>query len=67
MVIALERNLSAGNNTANIRVLKNRFNGKTGPAGTICFDNETGRMKEDLTAMFESNSPSTTPDEYTDF
>lgn len=66
LVVALERDLSAGKNSANIRVLKNRFNGKTGPAGTIVFDNATGRMKEDLTAAFNDNS-STPPDDYTDF
>jgi twinkle protein len=65
MVIALERNLSAGDNMANIRVLKNRFNGQTGPAGTIAFDQTTGRMKEDLTTAFTS-TPSVS-DDYTDF
>jgi twinkle protein len=65
MVIALERNLSAGQNHANIRVLKNRFNGQTGPAGTIVFDGSTGRMREDLTAAF-TETPSV-PDDYTDF
>lgn len=59
MVIALERNLSAGEDHSNIRVLKNRFNGQTGPAGTICFDTQTGRMREDALAAFNS----TTPDE----
>jgi len=53
MVIALERNLSAGDNMANIRVLKNRFNGQTGQAGTITFDGSTGRMTEDLTTAFK--------------
>ena len=53
MVIALERNLSAGDNMANIRVLKNRFNGQTGQAGTITFNGSTGRMTEDLTTAFK--------------
>jgi twinkle protein len=53
MVIALERNLSAGDNMANIRVLKNRFNGQTGQAGTITFNGSTGRMTEDLTSVFK--------------
>jgi twinkle protein len=53
MVIALERNLSAGDNMANIRVLKNRFNGQTGQAGTIAFNGSTGRMTEDLTTAFK--------------
>jgi twinkle protein len=59
MVIALERNLSAGEDYSNIRVLKNRFNGQTGPAGTIRFDTSSGRMVEDALAAFNS----TTPDE----
>jgi twinkle protein len=63
MVVALERNLSAGDNLANIRVLKNRFNGQTGPAGTIVFNKETGRMTEDLSTTFESSAS----DDYTDF
>lgn len=67
MVIALERNLSSGQNYSNIRVLKNRFNGQTGPAGTISFDGATGRMKEDLTAAFNDKSTASTPDDYTDF
>lgn len=67
MVVALERNLSEGNSIANIRVLKNRFNGQTGPAGSIVFDKTTGRMTENLTAAFNAK-PSTSPDlDYTDF
>jgi twinkle protein len=54
MVIALERNLSSGEDHSNIRVLKNRFNGQTGPAGTISFDTSTGRMKEDVASAFDS-------------
>ena len=56
LVVALERNLSAGDDYSNIRVLKNRFNGQTGPAGTISFNTETGRMVEDLTAAFNSTN-----------
>jgi twinkle protein len=56
MVIALERNLSAGEDHSNIRVLKNRFNGQTGPAGTLRFDTTTGRMVEDLTAAFSQTT-----------
>ena len=64
MVIALERNLSAGDNMANIRVLKNRFNGQTGQAGTIAFNGSTGRMTEDLTTAFK---PTTEIDDDYDF
>lgn len=56
MVIALERNLSSGDTLANIRVLKNRFNGQTGQAGTIRFDKITGRMLEDLSGEFKSST-----------
>jgi twinkle protein len=48
LVVALERNLSDGEDRSSIRVLKNRFNGKTGPAGVIHFNTETGRMTEDV-------------------
>jgi twinkle protein len=58
MVVALERNLSSGRNNCTIRVLKNRFNGQTGKAGTICYSSETGRMTEDLTASFKDDTPS---------
>jgi twinkle protein len=67
MVIALERNLSAGDNVANIRVLKNRFNGQTGPAGSILFNKDTGRMTEDLTSAFDSPSTPSSNDSYSDF
>ena len=67
IVVALERNLSAGDNLANIRVLKNRFNGQTGPAGAIVFDKGTGRMTEDLTTAFDSKSSKSSNDDYTDF
>lgn len=48
LVVALERNLSDGEDAAGLRVLKNRFNGQTGPAGTICYNVATGRMTESL-------------------
>jgi twinkle protein len=50
MVIGLERNGQAEDpierNTTNVRVLKNRFCGTTGPAGGLLFDQKTGRMHE---------------------
>jgi len=49
---------------ANIRVLKNRFNGQTGQAGTITFNGSTGRMTEDLTSVFK---PTTEIDDDYDF
>lgn len=53
IVIALERNLSGGEDQTTIRVLKNRFNGQTGPAGGFCYNKETGRMIEDVNAVFD--------------
>ena len=50
IVIGLERNGQADDeterNTTSIRVLKNRFCGLTGPAGTARYSRETGRMFE---------------------
>jgi twinkle protein len=50
MVLGLERNGQADDpverNTTNVRVLKNRFSGITGPACDLLYSIETGRMKE---------------------
>lgn len=47
-VIGLERNGQAEDetdrNTTHIRVLKNRFSGITGPAGSLLYHGETGRL-----------------------
>jgi twinkle protein len=70
LVIAIQRNLSAGESHSELVVLKNRFNGKTGPAGFISYNNETGRMLEDATASFKQSklTPTTrAPDDYLDF
>ncbi len=61
LVLALERNLSSGQDFSNLRVLKNRFNGQTGPAGTVRFNTETGRMQESLDF---SSTTTTTDDSY---
>lgn len=49
-VIGLERNGQAEDetvrNTTQIRVLKNRFSGITGPAGHVLYNGETGRLLE---------------------
>jgi twinkle protein len=55
MVIALERNLSAGEDHSFVRVLKNRFNGKTGPACGLRYNVLTGRLEEDSTASIRQN------------
>lgn len=59
LVVALERNLSSGQDFSSLRVLKNRFNGQTGPAGAVHFNTTTGRMMEDLTAEFNSTDDTT--------
>ena len=50
MVIGLERNGQAEDkdtrNTTKVRVLKNRFSGVTGPACSLLYDHDTGRMSE---------------------
>jgi len=50
MVIGLERNGQAEDvterNTTRVRVLKNRFSGTTGPACSLLYSRETGRMTE---------------------
>jgi len=49
-VIGAERDSQAEDpivrNTTRLRVLKNRFSGKTGPAGDLFYDDETGRLTE---------------------
>jgi twinkle protein len=49
-VIGLERNGQAEcpveRNTTQMRVLKNRFSGITGPAGWVLYNGETGRLEE---------------------
>lgn len=59
IVIALERDLEEGENGTMVRVLKNRHNGRTGPAGKVCYDSKTGRMLEstDLFPTSEEESP----------
>ena len=44
VVCALQRNISSGENSAELVVLKNRFSGSTGPAGQLEYSNETGRL-----------------------
>jgi twinkle protein len=47
IVIGLERNQQGDNpNETRLRVLKNRFSGETGPAGSLFYDTDTGRLSE---------------------
>lgn len=46
LVIAIQRNLTAGENNSKLVVLKNRFSGKTGDAGEIAYVEITGRMTD---------------------
>ena len=63
LVVALERDISSGQNRAKLRVLKNRFNGQTGPAGDLEYNQATGRLQSAL--AFET--PAETPTNYGDF
>ena len=38
LVVALERDISNGDNRSCLKVLKNRFNGQTGPAGNLAYN-----------------------------
>lgn len=62
LVIALNRNITAGDNFSELTVLKNRFNGQTGPAGTLVYDKKTGRLQE-----IASTTSSSAPTNYDDF
>ena len=64
LVVALQRDISSGDNRSELVVLKNRFNGQTGPAGKLSYGIETGRLTQ---ALFDDNSPSPTPTSYDDF
>lgn len=64
LVIALQRNITAGENRSQLVVLKNRFNGQTGPSGELAFSTETGRLQE---ALDFGPTDSTTPITYDDF
>jgi len=59
-VVCIQRNISSGSNTSELVVLKNRFNGCTGPAGTLSYCQETGRLVEIKTA----ENPSTSYDDF---
>ncbi|MBP52672.1 MAG: topoisomerase [Opitutae bacterium] len=58
MVIGLERNQQSDSdaNQTRLRVLKNRFSGESGLAGTLYFNNTTGRLDEKDTTMFKNDS-----------
>jgi twinkle protein len=55
MVVSLERNGQADDpierNTTKVRVLKNRYSGQTGPACSLLYNKDTGRMFEIDDAM----------------
>lgn len=63
LVIALQRNIAAGDCRSELVVLKNRFNGQTGPAGQLAYHPETGRLQP---ALDFDNDP-TKPNGYDDF
>ena len=63
LVIALQRNIAAGDCRSELVVLKNRFNGQTGPAGQLAYHTETGRLQTAL----DFDNDSTQPIGYDDF
>ena len=63
LVVALQRNIAAGDNSAELVVLKNRFNGQTGPAGQLSYNKETGRLQTGLFSPIDSTKPT----DYADF
>ena len=65
LVIALQRNISAGDNASELVVLKNRFNGQTGPSGHLKFNTDTGRLQEHLDFTPSDKEPA--PTGYGDF
>ena len=63
-VIGLERNQQAdtAGNATTVRVLKNRYSGETGQAGTLLYDINTCRFNEDETSAQEYFGPSQAAD-----
>ena len=63
LVIALQRDIQSGDNGSKLVVLKNRFNGRTGPACDLAYGQDTGRL------LSASSNPfaSTKPNDYADF
>jgi twinkle protein len=61
IVVALERDLEEGENGTLVRVLKNRHNGRTGPAGKVCYNSATGRMVEDHSSFFPESTTEESP------
>jgi len=61
IVVALERDISKGDNRSKLVTLKNRFNGQTGPSGDLAYDKDTGRL---LPALFDPITSTTETDGY---
>lgn len=57
IVVSIERDIEEGSNRSQVRVLKNRFSGRTGPAGTLCYDSATGRLQT-TTTLFDTTEES---------
>jgi twinkle protein len=51
IVCCIQRNISSGDSYSEMKVLKNRFNGQTGSAGTLVYDIKTGRLTESSQAL----------------
>ena len=66
LVVALQRNITSGDNISELVVLKNRFNGSTGPAGFLSYGKESGRLTEIAppTSTAPTSSEATTYDDF---
>lgn len=69
IVIGAERNqqCETNSNVTSLRVLKNRFSGETGIAGTVVYSPETGRILQEEAALFEQDGPPGSTEERSDF
>lgn len=65
LVVGVTRNITSGDNTAEVSILKNRFNGQTGSCAILSYSKETGRLTE--IPMTSSPSTNTQPSGYDDF
>ncbi len=63
-VIAIQRDISSGETTADLVVLKNRFNGNCGKAATLSYNAATGRLTEIPNTTVKTPN---TPNSYEDF
>ena len=54
VIIGASRSLDSGDTTVGLNVLKDRWQGNTGPAGSLEFDKDTGRLKQETMGFQEA-------------